>query len=48
MYDDGVYMMKENDVDFLFVFCDMMLEFGVYILLVISILNNWNVKDVKF
>lgn len=41
-------MIKKDDVDYLFVFCDMILDFGVYILLVISVLNNWNVKDVMF
>lgn len=41
-------MIKENDVDFLPVFCDMTSEPGAYTLLVTSTSNNWNAKDVKF
>jgi len=47
-YDDGVYMIKENDVDFLPVFCDMTSDPGAYTLLVTSASNNWNAKDVTF
>lgn len=47
-YDDGVYMIKKDDVDYLPVFCDMTSDLGAYTLLVTSASNNWNAKDVTF
>ena len=41
-------MIKENDADFLTVFCDMTSDPGAYTLLVTSASNNWNAKDVTF
>ena len=48
VYDDGVYMIKQNDVDYLPAFCDMTSDLGAYTLLVTSVSNNWKVADVKF
>lgn len=47
-YDDGVYMIKKDDVDYLPVFCDMTSDLGAYTLLITSASNNWNAKDVTF
>ena len=41
-------MIKQNDVDYLPVYCDMTSDPGAYTLLVTSVSNNWKAADVRF